>query len=83
MPVNWPIGSGKEFQGVYDREKSQIAFFSGLSGKNRADKLEVDLQDGKVAEIIGQQRHRQLIEDVELLSAPGGNLTCRQCAAVR
>ncbi len=67
--INWPIGAGKEFQGVYNREKSQIAFFSGLSGKNRADKLEVDLKDGKVAEIIGQQRHRQLIEDVELLSA--------------
>lgn len=21
-PVNWPIGSGKEFKGVYDRDKS-------------------------------------------------------------
>ena len=28
-PVNWPIGSGKGFKGVYDREQSQIMLFSG------------------------------------------------------
>ena len=67
--VNWPIGSGKEFQGVYDRGKGQILFFSGISGKNRADKLEVDLYDPQVADHIGQQRHQQLIDDVELLAA--------------
>ena len=67
--VNWPIGSGKEFQGVYDRNQGHIAFFSGTSGKNRADKLEIDLYDPQVAAHIGPQRHQQLIEDVELLSA--------------
>ena len=30
---NWPIGCGKEFQGVYDRRSSQLLFFSGISGK--------------------------------------------------
>ena len=67
--VNWPIGSGKEFQGVYDRAKGHIAFFSGVSGKNRADKLEIDLYDPQVAGHIGEDRHRQLIDDVELLAA--------------
>ncbi len=67
--VNWPIGSGKEFRGVYDRDKGHIAFFSGVSGKSRADKLEVDLYDPAVAGHIGEARHRQLIDDVELLSA--------------
>lgn len=67
--VNWPIGSGKEFQGVYNRAKGHIAFFSGVSGKNRADKLEIDLYDPQVAGHIGEDRHRQLIDDVELLAA--------------
>ncbi len=66
---NWPIGSGKEFQGVYDRRNGQIIFFSGVSGKNRADKLEVELEDPQVGEIIGQRRHEQLMEEVELLGA--------------
>ena len=30
---NWPMGSGREFQGVYDRRSSQLIFFSGVSGK--------------------------------------------------
>ena len=67
--VNWPIGSGKEFQGVYDRNKGHIAFFSGVSGKNRAEKLETDPYDPAVAAHIGAERHQQLIDDVELLAA--------------
>ena len=66
---NWPIGSGKEFQGVYDREHQQILFFSGISGKNKAEKLEIDLNDPAVGERIGQRRHQQLMEEVELLGA--------------
>ena len=41
--MNWPIGSGKEFRGVYDRQKNRLLFFSGVSGRNRADSVEVDL----------------------------------------
>ena len=66
---NWPIGSGKEFQGVYDREHQQILFFSGVSGKNKAEKLEIELTDPAVGERIGQSRHQQLMDDVELLGA--------------
>ena len=68
--MNWPIGSGKDFQGVYDRSRGELLFFSGESGKRKADKLEIDLYDGQVAELLGsQQKHSQLIDDVELLSA--------------
>ena len=67
--MNWPIGSGKEFQGVYDRRRSRLLFFSGLSGKQKAETLEIDLYDTAVAERIGEKRHAQLIDDVELLSA--------------
>lgn len=27
-PVNWPIGSGKEFRGVYDRDTKELELFS-------------------------------------------------------
>ena len=68
--MNWPIGSGKDFQGVYDREKAELLFFSGVSGKKRADKLEIDLYDPQVAQLLdSEEKHRQLIDDVELLSA--------------
>ncbi len=67
--MNWPIGSGKDFQGVYDRENSQLLFFSGISGKNRAEKQAIDLYDPQVDGILGPEKHAQLIDDVELLSA--------------
>ena len=67
--VNWPIGCGKEFQGVYDRQKEQINFFSGVSGKKRAERLDVALKDELVDEMIGSRRAAQLRDDVELLGA--------------
>ncbi len=68
--MNWPIGSGKDFMGVYDREKSQLLFFSGLNGRSKAEKQEIDLYDPIVAEYLDSEaKHRQLIDDVELLSA--------------
>ena len=35
-PVNWPIGCGKEFQGVYDREKQRILFISPTGPRQKA-----------------------------------------------
>ena len=68
--MNWPIGSGKDFQGVYDRENGQLLFFSGVSGKNRADKQAIDLYDSQVAQLLdSEEKHQKLIDDVELLSA--------------
>ncbi len=66
---NWPIGSGKEFRGVYDRRAGQLLLFSGVSGKSRAEKLEISLDDAQVAKLLGEKKHAQLQEDVELLGA--------------
>jgi len=68
-PVNWPIGCGKEFQGVYDREKRRILFFSGEGHARKAAATEVDLDDPAVAGMIGETRWHKLQEEVELLGA--------------
>ena len=67
--MNWPIGSGKEFQGVYDREKRRILFFSGEGHGKKAQATEVDLYDPAVAELVGEKRAAALQEEVELLGA--------------
>ena len=33
-PVNWPIGSGKEFKGVFDRQKQEVELFSDTKKRN-------------------------------------------------
>ena len=39
--VNWPIGCGKEFQGVYDRMGSRILFFSSEGHGRKAAATQV------------------------------------------
>ena len=68
-PVNWPIGCGKEFRGVYDRERRHILFFSDEGHAKKAEATEVDLEDPTVGELIGQSRWETLREEVELLGA--------------
>ena len=67
--VNWPIGCGKEFQGVYDREKASILFFSAEGRGKKAASVEVDLDDPAAANYIGEARWQSLREEVELLGA--------------
>ena len=67
--VNWPIGCGKEFQGVYDREKASILFFSAEGRGKKAASVEVDLEDPAAANYIGEARWQSLREEVELLGA--------------
>ena len=68
-PMNWPIGSGKEFQGVYDREKKRIIFFDSQGKGRKAAATEVELDDPAVGEMIGENKWHQLQEEVELLGA--------------
>ena len=66
-PVNWPIGSGKEFKGVYDRANRRIISFEANNGTKEVAATEVDLADKSLAELIGQNNYDTLTEDVELL----------------
>ena len=68
-PMNWPIGCGREFQGVYDRENKHIIFFTAAGHDKKAGTQEVDLDDPAVGEIIGENRWQTLRDDVELLGA--------------
>lgn len=67
--INWPIGSGKEFKGVYERAKHEVIQFSfGERGaKEMAKSVEVDINDESLADLIGQEHYEKLKEDVELL----------------
>ena len=67
--VNWPIGCGKEFAGVYDRQKGRIIFFEGEGHGKKARSTEIHLDDPAVADIIGQNRWQTLRDEVELLGA--------------
>ena len=66
-PVNWPIGCGKEFQGVYDRGSKKIIHFTSNGGAKAATATEVELGDPNLDGLIGERLHRQLTDEIELL----------------
>ncbi|WP_312642117.1 peptide chain release factor 3 [Hydrogenoanaerobacterium sp.] len=66
-PINWPIGCGKEFKGVYDRHKKEIISFTANNGQHEVEKIEVDINDPRLEELIGEQHHKTLVDDIELL----------------
>ena len=67
--MNWPIGCGKEFAGVYDREKQRILFFSGETKGKKVNSMEVALEDSTLDEMLGVEKAAKLRDEVELLGA--------------
>ena len=71
--VNWPIGCGQEFKGVYDREKQEILAFSEFHrGQSRISAIECKLDETeKLDELIGERLRKTLADDIELLDGAG------------
>ena len=65
-PVNWPIGCGKNFKGVYDRATKKITTFTAaMGGQKEVASQEFSLEGDEVNSIIGPDYHRQLMDDIE------------------
>ncbi|MBE9128283.1 MULTISPECIES: peptide chain release factor 3 [unclassified Coleofasciculus] len=66
--VNWPIGMGDRFQGVFDRRLQQIHLFERTAhGSREASDTVVELGDPKIEELLDQDLYYQLKEELELL----------------
>ena len=67
-PVNWPIGSGKNFRGVYDRGTEKVLVFSE-TGKGTREGIaeEIDLDDPHLSEVVSEAQKEQLEEEIMLL----------------
>ena len=70
-PVNWPIGSGKEFKGVYDRNSKKILAFTANNGQKEVEKKELTLDDPALEDTIGYYHKQDLFDEIELLDGAG------------
>ncbi len=67
-PMNWPIGCGKEFKGVYDRDKKEVSLFqAAMNGQREVDVKTISISDYALVSEIGQDFYEKLKDDVELL----------------
>ncbi|MGB8702398.1 MAG: peptide chain release factor 3, partial [Thermosynechococcaceae cyanobacterium] len=73
--VNWPIGMGDRFKGIYDRRLNQIHLFERSEhGKREAIDTVIELGDPQIEELLEQDLYYQLKDDLELLEGLGPEL---------
>jgi peptide chain release factor 3 len=74
-PVNWPLGTGSEFKGVWDRTTQQAhAFERTPGGAYRAPVSTSGLHDPFIQQCLDESSYRQVCEEIELLEAAGAVL---------
>ena len=67
-PINWPLGSGKGFKGVYDRNTKNVLLFSDTEkGTKEGQELEIPIDSREAEELLGTEMKEKLMEDIELL----------------
>jgi len=73
-PISWPIGMGKGFKGIYHRVKKKIILFENegfATGEPEEMQFE-SVKDPKLTELLGEEEHLQLMEDIELVDGTIG-----------
>lgn len=71
-PINWPLGSGKNFKGIYDRNtKKVLTFEDTLKGTKEGVEKVIALEDPRLETEIGADFKAQLLEEMELLDGAG------------
>ena len=69
--VNWPIGSGKRFKGVYDRMDDEVIAFEGADFRHEVKSQRLSIDDPILEGLLPEDQYQTLIDDVELLSGAG------------
>jgi peptide chain release factor 3 len=73
--VNWPIGTGDRFKGVFDRHQQKVHLFERTAhGSREATDTVMDLHDPRLKEILDKELFEQLHSDLELLDGVASEL---------
>lgn len=79
-PMNWPIGSGPEFRGVYDRRSKHVHVFAAEGRHGEAEVAEkiVPLASDEIKTILTDAELEKLNEDIELLDIGGDEFSVQK-----
>lgn len=72
FPVNWPLGDGPRFKGVYDRENKQVHMFERTAhGSYKAPVNVSGIEDQAVRGSVDEQTYAEVCEELDLLEGAG------------
>ena len=69
--VNWPIGSGKEFKGVYDRGDDEVIVFDGVDARREVTATHLKFGSDALKSLLSDAQYATLADDIELLEGAG------------
>jgi len=70
--INWPLGSGPTFRGVYDRASKQVHLFERTEhGAKRAPVEVSGLDDERLRGLVDETTYQQFRDEIELLEGAG------------
>jgi peptide chain release factor 3 len=73
-PLNWPLGDGPRFKGVYDREHQQVHLFERtVHGAYRAPVSVRGIEDESVKAAMDENSYQQVCDELELLEGAGAD----------
>ncbi len=81
-PLNWPLGDGPRFKGVYDREHQQVHLFERtVHGAFRAPESVTGIEDPMVKAAMDENTYAQVCEELELLEGAGAEFDLKAVLA--
>ncbi len=82
FPVNWPLGDGPRFKGVYDRENKKVHLFERtVHGSFRAPVNVSGIEDQSVKDTVDEITYNQVCEELELLEGAGADFDVKEVLA--
>lgn len=70
--ANWPLGTGPDFRGLYDRRLGEVHLYDRSPGGTQRAALRVtDLDDPVLCDLLGNAVHETVREELEMLDAAG------------
>src|SRR5437763_2724207 len=69
-PINWPLGDGPDFRGVYDRRTNLVHFFERVPGGGYRAPVSVHgLSDTAVREAMAPDAYAKAVEELAMLES--------------
>lgn len=73
-PINWPLGDGPDFRGVFDRQAKLVHFFERVpGGEYRAPVSVHGLADPLVKEQMNPEAYARTVEELAMLDGAGAS----------
>jgi peptide chain release factor 3 len=71
-PMNWPLGDGPDFRGVFDLEANSVLLYERQArGRRTQPVLVASAESAELTELVGERRQRELIDAIDIITGAG------------